>query len=862
MNERYEPAAIEPRWQERWEREGRFCAGAGDGRAPTYVLEMFPYPSGRIHMGHVRCYAIGDVIARHRRMQGMEVLHPMGWDAFGMPAENAAIQHGTHPAVWTRENIAAMREQLRRMGLSYDWKRELATCDPEYYRWEQQIFLEMLERGLAYRKNAPANWCPSCQTVLANEQVDDGACWRCGSHVETRALEQWFLRITDYAEALLGDCDKLSGWPERVLTMQRNWIGKSVGTEVRFELVRPPNPETTQITVFTTRPDTLAGATFMSLAVEHPLVLELARASGREEEVSAFVSRIRTQSREKRAGGKEGVFTGGTCRNPLTGVEVPIYAANFVLMEYGTGAVMAVPTHDQRDFELARRYGLPMIVVIQPEGQDDLDPATMTGAWEGPGRMVCSGDFDGLSSEEGRRRVGAFLEAKGLGGPTVRFRLRDWCISRQRYWGTPIPVIYCEGCGIVPVSVGDLPVALPLDVPLTGKGGSPLARSEAFAAVDCPRCGKPARRETDTMDTFVASSWYFARFTSPGDQTRPFDRAATDRWLPVDQYVGGIEHAVLHLIYARFYTKVLRDLGHLAADEPFRNLLTQGMVCKETLECPEHGWLYPEDAPDGVCATCGQTVVVGRVEKMSKSKRNVIDPDDLIRRYGADTVRLFCLFAAPPERDLEWSDQGVEGAYRFLNRLWRLIYGNLEAIRAADLRPAVSTLSGADLELCRETHRAIRKATQDLSEKFQFNTAIAATMELVNAMSRFSEAGGASRPDGVAVLAEAAGAVIRMLAPVAPHVTAELWEAIGHETLLDTEPWPQIDDSALVEETVTIVVQVNGKLRGRLTADRGTREEAALEQALADEAVARHLEGKIIRKRIFVADKLLNLVVG
>jgi leucyl-tRNA synthetase len=862
MNERYEPAAIEQRWQERWEREGRFRADSHGDRPKTYILEMFPYPSGWIHMGHVRCYVIGDVIARYHRTQGADVLHPMGWDAFGMPAENAAIQRGTHPSTWTKDNIATMRAQLRRMGLSYDWEREFATCDPEYYRWEQQVFLEMLERGLAYKKHAPANWCPSCQTVLANEQVEGGGCWRCGEKVEIRALEQWFLRITDYAEELLAGCDRLSGWPERVLAMQRNWIGKSVGAEVCFELVHPDLAGARQLTVFTTRPDTLCGATFLSLAVEHPLVLEIARASGREREVSEFVAQVKAQSPEERADGKEGIFTGGFCRNPMTGAEMPIHAANFVLMEYGTGAVMAVPTHDQRDFEFARRYELPMIVVIQPEDQPPLDPATMEEAWEGPGRMVRSAEFDGLSSQEGKARVADSLKERGLGGPTVQFRLRDWCISRQRYWGTPIPVIYCDDCGIVPVPVADLPVELPLDVPFTGEGGSPLTKTEAFSVVECPKCTKPGRRETDTMDTFVESSWYFARFTCPDETTRPLDRSEANRWLPVEQYIGGIEHAVLHLIYARFFTKVLRDLGHLDVDEPFKNLLTQGMVCKETLQCPEHGWLYPQDAPEGTCKSCGKPVVVGRVEKMSKSKRNVIDPDDLIQRYGADTVRLFCLFAAPPERDLEWSDRGVEGAHRFLNRLWRLVHGNLEVIRGGGELPPLERLADDDLQLWREVNRAVHRATGDVGERFQFNTAIAATMELVNAMVRFQDVGDLSTAPGAAVFRGAVRAVIRLLAPMVPHITAELWELLGSETALDDEPWPEVDERALVEETATIVVQVNGKLRGRLIVERGTSEETVVEQARADPGVVRHLEGKTLRKWIFVPDKLLNLVVG
>jgi leucyl-tRNA synthetase len=861
MEERYDPAAVEARWQVRWETEAAYAIDDRCAIERYYVLEMFPYPSGRIHIGHVRNYAIGDVIARYKRMRGFTVLHPMGWDAFGLPAENAAIQSGEHPAKWTFRNIEAMRVQLRRMGFSYDWRREFATCDPSYYRWEQQIFLEMFERGLAYRRHAPANWCPSCQTVLANEQVEDGLCWRCGSKVESRELQQWFFRITAYAEELLAGCDRLAGgWPERVLTMQRNWIGKSVGAEVKFALLDPKPPDSDSITVFTTRPDTLFGATFMSLAVEHPLVMQLARAAGREAEVAAFVVHVKGQTREQRAAGKEGIFTGGTCQNPMTGARMPIYAANFVLMEYGTGAVMAVPAHDQRDFEFARRYQLPVIAVIQPDGPP-LDAATMTEAYEGPGRMVRSGAFDGLPSEEGKRAVAEHLSQRGLGGPTVQYRLRDWCISRQRYWGAPIPILYCDGCGVVPVPLNDLPVVLPLDVPLTGEGGSPLAKSETFVRAKCPRCGGPARRETDTMDTFVESSWYFARFICADDTTRPLDRERVDRWLPVDQYVGGIEHAVLHLIYSRFYTRVLRDLGYVGTDEPFARLLTQGMVVKETMRCEEHGWLLPEEVDEGRCTFCGRPVEIGRIEKMSKSKKNVVDPDELIRRYGADTVRLFCLFAAPVERDLEWSDQGVEGASRFLHRLWRIVYASRERIGSPLDTPKLAELSPRAAALYRQTERAVAKASQDIGERFHFNTAIAATMEVVNATSKFVEDRADEEPGGAVALRHALRTVVLLIAPVVPHIGAELWRALGYTTVLDGERWPQADEQALVDETVTVVVQVNGRLRARLAVPRGAAEDHVVRAALADDGVRRHVDGRDIRKRVFVADKLLNLVV-
>jgi leucyl-tRNA synthetase len=628
---RYDPEAVESKWQRRWEEARTFAARPAPGQPRYYVLEMFPYPSGRIHMGHVRNYSIGDVIARQRRMAGYHVLHPMGWDAFGLPAENAAIQHGVHPARWTSDNIEHMRRQLKRLGFSYDWDRELATCDPAYYRWEQLFFVRMLDRGLAYKRRSVVNWCSHCETVLANEQVVDGACWRCDTPVIERELEQWFLRITAYAEELLRDLDRLAGWPERVVTMQRNWIGRSVGAEIRF----PLEGRSGDVAVFTTRPDTLFGVTFMSLAAEHPLVASLVAGTPAEREVAAFVARVRATPRAQRTQGKEGVATGAFCRHPITGARIPIYVANFVLMEYGTGAVMAVPAHDQRDFEFARAYGLPVRVVVQPEGEH-LDPARMTAAWEGPGRLVDSGDFSGLESEVAKQRIADALAARGQGGPSVSYRLRDWGISRQRYWGAPIPVVYCDRCGMVPVPEHDLPVVLPEDVALTGTGGSPLAAHDAFVRTRCPRCDGPARRETDTMDTFVESSWYFARYCSPRHDGAPFEPAELDYWLGrdgVDRYIGGIEHAVLHLLYARFFTKVLRDLGFLHLDEPFRRLLTQGMVIKD-------------------CA------------KMSKSKGNVIDPDSMVERYGADTARLFCLFASPPERDLEWSDQGVEGMSR------------------------------------------------------------------------------------------------------------------------------------------------------------------------------------------------------
>jgi len=818
---RYDPQAVEAKWQRRWEEARAFAARAEPGEPAYYVLEMFPYPSGRIHMGHVRNYSIGDVIARQRRMAGARVLHPMGWDAFGLPAENAAIEHGVHPARWTHDNIEHMRRQLRRLGFSYDWERELATCDPRYYRWEQLFFLRMLERGLAYRRRSLVNWCAHCETVLANEQVVDGRCWRCDGPVVDRELEQWFFRITAYAEELLRDLDRLSGWPERVLTMQRNWIGRSPGAEIRF----PLDGRTGDIAVFTTRADTLFGVTFMSLAAEHPLVPELVAGTPAAGEVAAFGARVRATSRAERAVGKEGVATGAFCRHPVTGARLPIYVANFVLMEYGTGAVMAVPAHDQRDFEFARAYGLPVRVVVQPEGER-LDPATLEAAWEGPGRLVDSGEFTGLESELAKERIAAALAARGQGGPTVSYRLRDWGISRQRYWGAPIPIIYCERCGMLPVPERELPVVLPEDVALTGTGGSPLAAHAAFVRVTCPRCGGAARRETDTMDTFVESSWYFARYCSPRHDAAPFDPAELDYWLGaegVERYIGGIEHAVLHLLYARFFTKVLRDLGFVRLDEPFRDLLTQGMVIK-----------------DGA--------------KMSKSKGNVVDPDYLIERYGADTARLFCLFQAPPEKDLDWSDQGVEGMHRFLHRLWRLVHA-LAPRLAAPGTPLPAPLSADDRELHRRTHETIRRVSDDVVERLHFNTAVAAVMELVNAL------GDTSEDASPAVLREAIDATLLLLAPFVPHVASELWEAAGHARSLDAERWPAADPGALARPLIELPVQVNGKLRGRVTVSADAGEAQVVAAALADPHIQTHAGGRLVRKVVFVPGRMLNLIV-
>jgi leucyl-tRNA synthetase len=849
MQERYTPADIEKKWQLFWEEQSTFVAEMSSPLPKFYLLEMFPYPSGRIHMGHVRNYSIGDVVARFKRLRGFNVLHPMGWDAFGMPAENAAIQNNIHPAKWTFENIANMRTQLKSMGFSYDWSRELATCDPDYYRWEQLIFLKMFEKGLAYKKSSFVNWCPSCQTVLANEQVEDDGCWRCASKVEQKELEQWFFRITAYAEELLEATNHLPGWPETVLTMQRNWIGRSTGCEIDF----PVAGRAQSIRVFTTRQDTLFGATFMSLAPEHPLALELT-VPERRAEVEAFIDKVKQQDKIKRSSEdfeKEGVFTGSYCVNPVTEHKMPIYLGNFVLMDYGTGAVMAVPTHDQRDFAFARKFNLPMVVVIEPQG-GLLNPETMTEAWTGPGNLVNSGEFDGLANEAAKEAIADALERRNIGKKTINYRLRDWGVSRQRYWGTPIPIIYCDACGMVPVPEQDLPVVLPTDVPFTGEGGSPLAKSAKFVEVACPACGKAARRDTDTFDTFVESSWYFARYCSPQATAAPVDRAQVDYWLPVDQYIGGVEHAVMHLLYARFFCKVMRDLGFLAADEPFTNLLTQGMVCKETQSCPTHGWLYPEEVLEGQCTKCGAPAQAGRNEKMSKSKKNVVDPDKLIAQYGADTARLFSLFAAPPEKHLEWNDQSVDGCYRFLNRVWRLVFDHRHLAAGGGFEG-----DGPARNLRRLTHRTIRKVTEDIDGRFHFNTAIAAIMELVNGISAFE--GKTTHP---VVMREAIETVVRLLAPFVPHVTEELWSHLGHAEGLAAAGWPLCDAAAIIDDEKVIVVQVNGKMRGKITvaADLGDAEVKV--QALAEANVARALAGQTIRNVIVVPNRLVNIVIG
>ncbi len=859
-NMKYNPLELEPRWQTHWEKQGIFKAKEDPKKEKYYLLEMFPYPSGKIHIGHVRNYTIGDVVARYKRMCGKNVLHPMGWDAFGMPAENAAIENNTHPARWTYDNIDAMKTQLKRMGFSYDWDRELATCDPEYYRWEQLVFIEMYEKGLAYRKKTHVNWCEKCQTVLANEQVEDGCCWRHPElEVSIKEMNSWFLKITDYADDMLEYCEKLPGWPDRVMSMQKNWIGKSHGAAIRFPMVGREDA----IEVFTTRQDTLYGATFMCLAPEHPMVTGFVQGLPQEKEVQDFVDRtLKMDSITRTADftAKEGVFTGRHCLNPVTREEIPIFVANFVLFDYGTGAIMAVPTHDQRDFEFAKKYDLKLRVVIKPEGSD-LDETNMTEAYVDRGILVNSGPFDGQRNLEALDSIADYLEEKGIGHKTVNYRIRDWGISRQRYWGTPIPMIHCEDCGIVPVKKADLPVVLPLDLELRPNGGSPLPFDPSFTETTCPKCNGKARRETDTMDTFVESSWYFDRYACPDYTEGPLDAERVDYWLPVDQYIGGIEHAILHLLYSRFYTRVLKDLGHIKIKEPFTNLLTQGMVCKATQQCPEHGYLYPKEVVEGRCSRCHAEVTDGNIVKMSKSKKNVVDPQALIDRYGADTVRMFCLFASPPDKDLEWSEKGVDGSYRFLQRVWRLVVDHLEELKNVKAYDGTINLAEPLKSVHRKTHETIKKVTSDVENRFHFNTAISAVMELVNETNHFLN--GAGKKDALcwSVIRKSIETTVILLSPVVPHITDELWQMMGHEGFLINVVWPSYNEDALKTEKKLIILQVNGKVRSRIEVPALSSEKELETLALADEKVQRHLKGKPVRRVIVVQKKLVNVVV-
>lgn len=820
---RYDFKAIEEKWQRIWEDSQTYRTVEEDGKEKYYVLEMFPYPSGRIHMGHVRNYSIGDVVARYKRLRGFNVLHPMGWDAFGLPAENAAQKNNSHPAVWTYDNIAYMRKQLRQLGLSYDWQREIATCNPEYYRWEQLIFLEMWEKGIIYQKVTTVNWCESCQTVLANEQVIEGACWRCDQPVLPRKMNGWFFKITDYAEELLADLDTLKGWPEKVVTMQRNWIGKSTGLTCDFQV----EGIDAKISIFTTRPDTIFGVTFMSIAPEHPLLETLIAGYDQEQQVRDFVDQIVTEKQRKsneEEPEKKGIFTGRYCLNPFSGKKIPIFVANFVLMEYGTGAVMAVPAHDERDFEFAKKYSLDIAPVIMPDGLT-LVSETMEQAYTGPGTLANSGAFTSLASEEAKQRIIQHAVDHHFGAPHVTYRLRDWGISRQRYWGAPIPMLHCDTCGLQAVPRSELPVVLPEDTDHGSSKCDPLHQRPSFYTTTCPKCHGPARRETDTMDTFVESSWYFARYASPRFTEAPLDREKASYWLPVDQYIGGVEHAILHLLYSRFFTKVLRDLGYLDIDEPFTNLLTQGMVIK-----------------DGA--------------KMSKSKGNVVDPHDLISEYGADTVRLFSLFAAPPEKDLEWNAQGVEGASRFINRIYRFIEQN-----KALLSEALPQEPGeAGRLLNRKTHQTIRRVTENIENNFHFNTAISAVMELFNTLSATTDSN-SQAPAEPHIVKSAVEVILILLSPMIPHFCAEMWERLGNQDSIENAPWPQFDAQAAAEEQLTIVVQIKGKVRSRLEVPADIEDDALIKLALTDDNVIKYIGNDTIKKTIVVKKKLVNIVV-
>jgi len=828
----YDYAAIEPKWQKKWADAKIFEVEIDRDREKFYCLEMFPYPSGALHMGHLRNYSIGDLMARFLRMQGYNVLYPMGFDAFGMPAENAAIKMKMPPAEWTWKNIEHMTQQLKRAGYSYDWRRRVETCNVNYYRWNQWLFLQFYKKGLVYRKHAPVNWCESCKTVLANEQVvDAGVCWRCGTPVVKRGLEQWFIRITDYAQELLDCLDDLTGWPEKVVTMQRNWIGRSCGVHFKMDI----SGTGLAIEAFTTRIDTVFGVTFVALAAEHPLVEELASMAGgdKAEKMRSFAARMSSRSAiERTAVGadKEGMDTGFFAVNPVNGEKVPIWIADYILMDYGTGAIMGVPAHDQRDFEFARKYRIPVRPVVRPADGPVPDGDAMKEAAPADGIACNSGQFDGLPTSEAIERIGEWFEERGLGKKEVQFRLRDWLISRQRYWGTPIPMVYCEHCGVVPVPEDQLPVELPLDIEMPQNGGNPLVTREDWVNTTCPVCGRHAKRETDTMDTFFCSSWYFSRYTSPWCADAPFDKDAASYWMNVDQYIGGIEHACLHLIYARFFTKVCADLGLLPKDmrEPFKRLLTQGMVIK-----------------DGA--------------KMSKSLGNVVDPDEIMQKYGADTARLFILFAAPPEKDLDWSDRGVEGASRFLARVWRLVESNLEGLKSASReRVAMKDIEGKEgRSLKRITHSTLDRVTKDIRDERQFNTAVARLMELTNALIAYAPESDCDRR----VMRESVETLLCCLSPFAPHIAEELWHLIGNDTFLSTERWFSVDEDALKEDEVTIVLQINGKVREQFSVPAGLSREELEAEILSREETKKRIEGLDVVKVITVPGKIVNVVV-
>ncbi|MFW6294431.1 MAG: leucine--tRNA ligase [Halanaerobium sp.] len=830
MQDYYPFQEVEKKWLKNWEDSNLHKTGTDPDKENYYVLEMFPYPSGNLHMGHVRVYSIGDVIARYKRMKGFNVLHPMGWDAFGLPAENAAIKHGNiHPKEWTWENIAHMKEQMKAMGLSYDWDREVTTAAEDYYKWTQWFFTQMFNDDLAYKKESTVNWCPSCETVLANEQVVNESCERCGTEVEHRDLEQWFLKITDYAERLLDDHKLLDGWPEKVKTMQKNWIGRSEGTRVKFELPKLDK----ELEVFTTRPDTLFGATYMVLAPEHPYVSELTAGTEKEEEINKFVKQVKKQKEQERTSAeteKLGIFTGAYAENPVNGEKIPVYIANYVLMGYGTGAIMAVPAHDQRDFDFARKYNIDIKAVIQPEDQEEeLVGSEMEEAYAGDGYLINSGKYNGLNVEQAFNQMAEDFAEEGFVEIETNYRLRDWLISRQRYWGAPIPIVYCDQCGAVAVPEEDLPVELPHDVEFSPTGESPLKKVDSFVNTSCPECGGPAKRETDTMDTFVDSSWYFMRYADPKNTELPFTKENLDNWFPVDQYIGGIEHAILHLLYARFFTKVVHDMDLTDHIEPFTNWLAQGMVLK-----------------DGA--------------KMSKSKGNVVDPKDILDEYGADTARLFILFASPPEKDLEWSDKGVEGADRFLNRVWRFVTENLELVNNSELELDSEKLDKDAKKLYRTMHATIKKVGEDVGERLNFNTAISAIMELTNEVYSYLNDRNAEETNA-ALVKEVAESIVLLLAPFAPFITEELWEYLGHQENVHAAQWPEFKEEALKKDEITIVIQVNGKVRDKINVAADASEEEVKDQVMEEEKIQSYLDDGNLVKTIYIPKKLVNLVI-
>lgn len=822
MNEQYNFREIEPKWQKIWEDKDIFHVTEDETKKKFYCLEMFPYPSGKLHMGHVRNYSIGDVLARYKVMNGYNVLHPIGFDSFGLPAENAAIKHQTHPAVWTSENIAFMEKQLRQLGLSYDWDRECCTYDEKYYKWMQWIFIQFYKKGLAYKKENPVNWCPSCATVLANEQVVEGKCERCGTEVTKKKLSQWYLKITDYADRLLDNLDELPGWPDKVKTMQRNWIGRSYGYEVTFKLVGGDLP----MTVYTTRVDTIYGVSFMVISPEHPYVEELIKGQKEEALCREYIEAAKRQSdieRTSTSKEKTGQFTGRYVVNPANNEQIPLYLADYVLMGYGTGIVMGVPAHDQRDFDFATKFNIPIVPVVDP-GTGEVDLNNLTEAFEAEGKMINSGEYTGMPNREAIAAIGDSFVAKGIGKKTKNFKLRDWLISRQRYWGTPIPMIYCEDCGWVPEKEENLPVILPTDVEFTGKGESPIVTSKTFIDTACPCCGKPAKREVDTMDTFLDSSWYYLRYCDARNDKQVFDPKKAKYWMAVDQYIGGVEHAILHLMYARFFNMFLKDIGLASTEEPFTNLLTQGMVLK-----------------DGT--------------KMSKSIGNVVSPEEIIDRYGADTARLFILFAAPPERELEWSDTGVEGSYKFLNRVYRLVYemaGQLKGIA-----PSYTVETADDKQLAFVLNNTVKRVTDDINKRFNFNTAISAIMELVNEMYRYKELADVN----LGLLRDATEKLVLVFSPFAPHICEEMWTGLGMEGLIYHAKWPGFDEKALVKDSIEIVVQINGKVREKMNVANGLSKEEFESTVMADEKIKALVEGKTVVKVVAVVGKLVNIVV-